>query len=195
MFTKKVPPSRAGRTGGEGRAAKQRRALEATAYHEAGHAVVAVEMGRPIRRVTIVADRRRKMLGRCEQAHWPRWFPPESWRDARTRNFIEGQVLIDFAGGIAEARFKGSKRRLGAHGDRSHALTLLGWLSASQKECAAYAAWLYARAENLLAQGYVWRMVEAVAAELLRKGTLSGGQLRECCRRSFAALGNPRPGV
>jgi hypothetical protein len=151
-------------------------------------------MGRPIRLVTIVPDRRRKMLGRCEQARWPRWFPPESWKDSRTRNFIEGQVLIDLAGPIAEARYKGSKRRLGAHGDRGNALALLGWLSGSQKECAAYAAWLYARTENLLAQGYVWRMVEAVAAELLRKGTLSGEQLRECCRRSFAAIGNPRPG-
>jgi hypothetical protein len=177
------------------RSAKKRRALAATAYHEAGHAVVAVEMHRPLRRVTVVPDGARKTLGCCEQAPWPRWFrrQPRRERDNRTRDFIEAQALIDFAGGIAEARFKGSRRRLGACRDRNNALTLLERLSGSRKECEAYAAWLYARTENLLAQGYVWRMVEAVAAELLRKGTLSGRQLRACCSQAFAAPRAPRP--
>src|SRR5438876_455834 len=63
---------------------------EATAYHEAGHAVVALALDRPVHRVSVLANRDR--LGQCEFAKG-RFRPTEDW--------VEREVLIALAGPAA----------------------------------------------------------------------------------------------
>src|SRR3954470_11076447 len=69
----------------------------ATAYHEAGHAVVALCLDRPVHRVSVLPNRDR--LGQCEFAKG-RFKPSE---DA-----LEREILIALGGMAAEARFTGT---------------------------------------------------------------------------------------
>ncbi len=70
---------------------------EATAYHEAGHAVVALALGRPVDRVTIVPDP--KHAGLCE-------FRKGSFRPSD--DWLEREILIALGGVAAEARHTGN---------------------------------------------------------------------------------------
>src|SRR5262245_53569141 len=69
---------------------------EVTAYHEAGHAVVALALGRPVDRVSILPDR--VNLGLCEFRKGV-FRPSEDW--------VEREILIALAGPAAEAQFTG----------------------------------------------------------------------------------------
>src|SRR5260370_41531151 len=60
---------------------------EATAYHEAGHAVMALALGRPVASVSILPDRR--FLGMCEFGKAV-FRPSEDW--------LEREMLIALAG-------------------------------------------------------------------------------------------------
>src|SRR5882724_12821034 len=69
---------------------------EATAYHEAGHAVVALLLDRPVQCVSILPDR--DHLGVCEFGKGV-CRPSEDW--------LEREMLIALGGIAAEARFTG----------------------------------------------------------------------------------------
>src|SRR5947209_7847277 len=74
---------------------------EATAYHEAGHAVAALALGRPVHRVSILPDR--EHLGWC--AFGKSVFrPSEDW--------LEREILISLAGIAAERQAERLERRL-----------------------------------------------------------------------------------
>src|ERR1700687_5011540 len=70
---------------------------EATAYHEAGHAVVALALGRPVERVSVLPDR--ENLGLCEFGKSV-FRPSEDW--------LEREILIALGGIAAEARHTGN---------------------------------------------------------------------------------------
>src|ERR1700693_5800817 len=69
----------------------------ATAYHEAGHAVVALALGRPVARVSILPDR--EHLGLCAFGKGV-FRPSEDW--------LEREILIALGGIAAEARHTGN---------------------------------------------------------------------------------------
>ncbi len=69
---------------------------ESTAYHEAGHAVIALVLGRSVQRVSVVP--KLDTLGRCEFQKG-RTRPSEDW--------LEREILISLAGLAAEARHSG----------------------------------------------------------------------------------------
>src|SRR6478752_7313930 len=69
----------------------------ATAYHEAGHAVVALALGRPVHRVSVLPNRDR--LGQCEFRKGV-FRPSEDW--------VEREILIALAGMAAEAQHTGT---------------------------------------------------------------------------------------
>jgi ATP-dependent Zn protease len=73
---------------------------EATAYHEAGHAVVALALDRPVVKVSILADRDR--LGIC-------FFGKAVFRPSE--DWLEREMLIALAGLAAEARHTGAYDR------------------------------------------------------------------------------------
>ena len=85
--------------------------LTATAYHEAGHAVMALSLGRLIQKVTILPGKSQfgeTRLGVCEIGKG----------DPKLRKeFAEDEVLILFAGMVAEARFTGQYCQTGATQD------------------------------------------------------------------------------
>jgi ATP-dependent Zn protease len=70
---------------------------KATAYHEAGHAVVALALGRPVNRVTIEPDQKR--AGLCEFRKGT-FRPSDDW--------LEREILIALGGVAAEAPHTGN---------------------------------------------------------------------------------------
>src|SRR5882762_5398168 len=82
---------------------------EGTAYHEAGHAVVALALGRTVHRVTILPER--EHLGQCEFRKGG-LRPSEDW--------LEREILIALGGIAAEARHTGVYAWDGAARDRQY---------------------------------------------------------------------------
>ena len=85
----------------------------ATAYHEAGHAVVALELDRPVVKVSILPDRDRAGICHFGKAVTR---PTEDW--------IEREMLIALAGMAAEARHTGTYDREAAGRDLRYARSL-----------------------------------------------------------------------
>lgn len=139
---------------------------QATAYHEAGHAVVALVLDRPVHRVSIQTDRER--LGAC---HFGKSVvrPSEDW--------LEREILIALAGLAAEARFTGNYAWEGAARDQQYAHRL-AVQRAGERQAERLLRRLLAKVEHLLAQEEHWRAVEQIAAALLQHGVISGRTAR-----------------
>ncbi len=138
----------------------------ATAYHEAGHAVVALALGRPVQHVSILPDR--TFLGRCEFGKGV-FRPSEDW--------LEREILIALAGLAAEARFTGNYAWEGAAHDRQYVrgLTIQ---RAGESRAERLERRMLSKTEHLLSQDENWAAVERIAAELLRLGSISGRAAR-----------------
>ena len=83
--------------------------LVATAYHEAGHAVVALALGRVVHRVSILPNR--DTLGQCEFRKGTR---------KKSHDELETEILIALAGMAAEAKHTGTYDRPAAGRDLRH---------------------------------------------------------------------------
>ena len=140
--------------------------LIATAYHEAGHAVIALALGRAVQRVSILPGH--AWLGRCEFQKG-RVRPSEDW--------LEREILISLAGAAAEARHTGAYAWDGATADL-RTVRRLAVQRASERQAERLERRLLAKVEHLLDQAGHWRAVELIAVELLRCETISGRAVR-----------------
>ncbi len=134
----------------------------ATAYHEAGHAVVALAHDRPVHRVSVLPNQLH--LGLCE------------FRKGVQRgsvDFVEQEILISLAGMVAEARHTGKYDRAAAGRDLRHVRTL-ALQRATEKQLDRYERRMLAKVENLLNDDATWAAVENIAAELMKHGQISG---------------------
>src|SRR5215813_5236706 len=114
---------------------------EVTAYHEAGHAVVALALGRPVHRVSILPDRER--LGTCEFGKAV-FRPSEDW--------LEREILIAVAGLAAEARQTGKYAWEGAARDYTYAEGLARQRAGGTRQAERLLRRLLAKAEHLLSR-------------------------------------------
>jgi ATP-dependent Zn protease len=147
---------------------------EATAYHEAGHAVVALALGRPVQCVSVLPDR--VHLGRCE-------FRKGTFRPSA--DWLEREILIALGGVAAEARHTGTYAWDGAARDRQF-VHRLAVQRAGERQAERLERRLLAKAEHLLARTGHWRAVELIAAELLRHGAISGRAARHLFEQGCA---------
>jgi hypothetical protein len=145
--------------------------LEITAYHEAGHAVLALALGRPVQRVSVQADSR--YLGHCAFGKGV-FRPSEDW--------LEREILIALGGIAAEARLTGNYAWDGAAGDQRY-VHELAVQRAGDRRAERLKRRILAKAEHLLADEGHWRAVELIAAELLSRGTISGRAARHLFER------------
>jgi hypothetical protein len=180
---------------------------EATAYHEAGHAVAAVWLHRPITRVTIDSDAEwlgDDALAAVEHATPP--LQPEQWDGyegtftERDRRRVEAHVMVLWAGTLVEEQHTGEANDAGAGlvtsedsdfavtsegGDLRHIVDLAYWSSGGDpEEAEAYIEWLRCRTLRLTARPDFRVMVNAVAAELLDKGGLSGRRVHAVAKEA-----------
>ncbi len=136
---------------------------EATAYHEAGHAIVALVLGRPVEKVTIQGNTLR--LGQCQMS---------SRRGTPIKDEVEVQALILLAGVVSEARKTGFYNWNGAQQDMQGIRRLARFRASSEKqEERLQQRWLD-KAEYLMDDEATWNAITEVAKELLEKKSLSG---------------------
>jgi len=149
---------------------------ETTAYHEAGHAVIALALGRPVAHVSILPDR--KFLGMC-QFQKPVFRPTEDW--------LEREILIALGGIAAEARHTGNYAWQGAAHDQRYVRSLVVRRAGGERQADRLERRMLAKAEHLLSQDGCWRAVELIAAELMRCGSISGRTARHLYDRGCAS--------
>jgi ATP-dependent Zn protease len=139
----------------------------ATAYHEAGHAVMAMALGRPVQRVSVLPDRVR--LGHCE------------FKKGKTRpihDALETEILVLLGGLAAEARYTGRYCLSGAAQDLRSVRSLSQMRAASEKQVERLERRLLKKAEHTLNQPGMWSATERIADALLRSTTISGRAAR-----------------
>jgi ATP-dependent Zn protease len=88
---------------------------EATAFHEAGHAVVATDLRSGWRSVSV--SKNETTLGRVTSARLGKRFQPDVEVDSRTRRVVERDVMVFLAGREAEAIHTGRRNNVGAQHD------------------------------------------------------------------------------
>lgn len=150
-----------------------------TAYHEAGHAVMALIHDRPVQRVSVRPDDIR--LGHCE-------VKKGVLRPSDDR--LEADMLILLAGPAAEAVVAGAYNWTGASMDLQGVYRLAMMRGGAEKQAERLARRMLSRAEHLLSQEAHWRAVELIADELLTNETISGRAARHLFDRAIRELGD-----
>jgi hypothetical protein len=146
---------------------------EATAYHEAGHAVAALALGRPVDRVSIRPDRDK--VGVCAFRK-PVFRPSEDW--------VEREMLIALAGIAAEARHTGEYAWDGADRDYRYAYELALDCAGARRQAERLVKRVLSKVEHLLSREVNWRTVTRVVEELLRRREISGRAARSLFEQS-----------
>jgi ATP-dependent Zn protease len=139
---------------------------EVTAYHEAGHAVIALALGRTVHKVSVLPNQLR--LGECR-------FGKGNAR--ATDDWLEREILIALGGMAAEARFTGTY----ATDEAKEDLRFVRRLALERKSDRAverYEQRMLGKVEYMLAEEGTWKAVESIAAELMKHGTISGRAAR-----------------
>jgi hypothetical protein len=154
---------------------------EFLAFHEAGHAVMATILRRPIRRASI--RQTHGLTGYVDYQH-----ASSALGDVREehRPIIETDALILLAGRAAEC-----ERTLGsplshASLDRQNARALLATLEDSEEVVMNWMRYLLVRAQSMLQQD--WPLVHAVAHALLEHEELDGDAVLRVMRDARARL-------
>ena len=154
-----------------------------TAYHEAGHAVMALTLGRPIQKVTIAPGQSQNggvRLGACEI---------KKGRSKPTRDWLEDDVLILLAGMAAEAQITDRYCQQSAAQDLQAARRLLLQSRAtSERQLKRLDARLLDKTEHLLGDEAHARAIELIANELLQKETISGRAVRHLFNQTMQEL-------
>lgn len=145
---------------------------KATAWHEAGHAVMAVSLGRSIEKVTISPARLQtggSRLGICKI---------QKGRSRASNDRLEEDVMILLAGMVGESRFTGRYCTDGAAQDLAFVERLLSTRAGNERQLERLTRRMLDKTEHLLAAESHARAIELVAEELVRKITVSGRAVR-----------------
>lgn len=164
---------------------------EATAHHEAGHAVMAFHFRRRIRTVTIEADDEPGVLGYVQDHKRSRYNreacdPDDPWYMTR----VATDVMISLAGPAAEERFTGERSK-GDSSDIEDVDDLAGLICWGGEET-LFVEWLKARVARVIATPDNWSRVCALAAALLETPRIGGAKARRICD---AAAPGPMPRI
>ena len=166
------------------KAERQRRTLEATAYHEAGHAVVALDLRRAVRYLTIVPEG--GSLGHVANAKPPASFQPDLNSDRKTGAWIEREVMIGLAGLVAEGIFRGRHNHIGASSDLHKVSLLASYHYGDGEVLTKWVDYMLASTKARVGAPRIWIQVEAIAAELMLHGRLGAKRIREVCKQALS---------
>jgi hypothetical protein len=134
-----------------------------TAFHEAGHAVVAMYLGRPVQRVTIQPNAIR--LGLCE-------FKPG--RGKAVKDWLEAEAIVMLGGLAAEARHTGQVCEEAALHDLRAVRALIAGRALGDRQADRLERRFLDKTDHILDQPGLWDAVTRIADELLLRTTISG---------------------
>jgi hypothetical protein len=146
----------------------------ATAYHEAGHAVIACRSRIKLRSVTIVPGN--GYSGRVEHVSPLRGIHLDVDGSNKARMKAEAAIIVSLAGPAAQRRYNPrSLRAWHSSSDYELASGLALRLNRDEESAAAYLKWLGMVArQSVEAQ---WRFIEKLAGALLDRESLSGSEI------------------
>jgi hypothetical protein len=156
----------------------------ATAYHEAGHAVMAFHLGvAPARKgVTIVPDG--DASGRYHRGAIRDWKNSEWDSSAAAHRRMENTILICLAGPAAHRIFNPRGfRNYHTRDDYEIAADFALRMQGSVELMNAYFKWLGVKTKAIVK--IRWRLIEALAKELLVRKKMSGTELTDFLRSTF----------
>jgi len=145
--------------------------LTATAYHEAGHAVMALAVGRTVQKVTLSPSQRMggTRLGVCEM---------KKGRSRASKDALQDDVLILLAGMVAESHYTGTYCQQGAAQDLRDVKRMLQQRASSERQRERLERRLLDKTEYLLSDTSHAKAIELIRAELEKKETISGRAVR-----------------
>jgi len=156
--------------------------LQATAYHEAGHAMVCWKLGVGIIHVTIIP--KAESLGHILR-HNILKEDDENDNSRAAKSRFEKAIKVCFAGPEAEKKFTGRGNHTGAAGDYENALELVSHISGDSKLVGLFLKLMSYQVECLIKNNNNWRAIKALAKALLEKETISGKNAKEIMERAF----------
>lgn len=163
-------------------ARKAEKAIQATAYHEAGHVVVTLHEKEQVESVSIA--------GRMTHTNPLRGIDVE-WDDSpQIRSRTESLIRICLAGPIAQKRFNphGFRKHHAEH-DWEEATNLVLYLGGDEETTNACLQQLENQTHDIIDRH--WKHVGAVAEALLEQKKLSGAQVKEIIERTEEELATP----
>lgn len=134
-----------------------------TAYHEAGHAVMALLMGRDIQKVSIIPSQNR--LGACTI---------KKGRAKQVQDKLEAEILILLAGMAAEGRKSGRYNVQGAAQDLRNVEKFAMARSGNPGQASKLIHKLLDKTQHLLSTKSTWAAVKVIAEELIEHESISG---------------------
>ena len=156
----------------------------ATAFHEAGHAVAAFVLGRQVHKVTIEPGKSAfgtSRLGVCQLG---------KGRRKASKDLLEEEVIILFAGMVAEARFTGRYCETGASQDLRQIQAILCQRATSEKHHEKLHRRMLDKTEHLIGeQGHVLA-IQWLAKELIEKNSLSGRAVKHFVNQAASQSGH-----
>ena len=161
-------------------------ARQATAYHEAGHAVAAFFMEKPLTMVTIQPDRAQASSGHCHAEHLLAESHPDYDDSDEVRMRIEREVFYLLAGYAVQRAFNPrSCRHYHASEDHHGVVDLLSYVSGSNEELTAYLKLMEIRVRQFVAAQDKWIAISALASALLDRTTLTGEEASNIIRKAL----------
>ena len=171
----------------------ERKRLEIVAYHEAGHAVVAIVREVPFKRVSIVPDDDSEghveftdqITGIMRRSKGE----VEDFQTLRDRDMLEKSIQVCLAGDEAVRKHGGQLAPEEWEADRQHAYQFVDQLYAGEAWQAYYDLQRIVT-RNLFTWDHIWAAVESLAAELLKdkKGVISSRRARRIVNQAIAEV-------
>ncbi len=145
-----------------------------TAVHEAGHALVAFVLGRPVHEVSIRA--RGRFAGICKF---------QKGKGRPTDDWVDREMQISLAGIAAEIRHLGKADARGAQDDLRRSLDLATERSGHADRAERLMRRMLDRTLHLLDQPGHWPAVLLMMSQLIEKETISGRAVRHLVEESI----------
>lgn len=156
----------------------RRMSPERTAYYEAGHAVMAWKLRKKFKSVTII--RAGDTLGHMTHPKsYFKNFNPELDSSPRALKRIEDEMIICFAGQIAEKMFSRRENWRCSKSDWKSATDSALLLGGDSEITWAYTHYIWLKAKALMRQPWIWYLVRSLAKELVNKRKISYREARQ----------------